>query len=163
MPIVLDLQVSEDPRDAVHRAVQCLAEGKIVCLPTETVYCLGASALHPEAVQALLASVPKNQTLGVCQTNLSLKSCDEALDYVCESSPLMTRLARHCWPGPVTLVASCGHPDSAVAALPEISRKTLTLSGNSVGLRVVKHPAVRSLLNYWEGPLMLRCLCDAAT
>jgi protein-tyrosine phosphatase len=94
------------------------------------------------------------------QANLAVKSCDEALDYLCDVSPLLTRLARHCWPGPVTLVASCAHPDSAVDALPLISRQCIMGEGKTIGLRVVKHLAVQSLLHYWEGPLVLLGLCD---
>ena len=47
-PVLIDLQKAEDPRDAVHRAVAALAEGKLVALPTETVYGVAASALLRE-------------------------------------------------------------------------------------------------------------------
>ena len=43
-PIVIDLRKADDSRDVVHRAVQTLAEGKLVVFPTETVYGVGASA-----------------------------------------------------------------------------------------------------------------------
>ncbi len=43
-PAVIDLRSAEDWRDVVHRAVQALAEGGVVALPTETVYGLAASA-----------------------------------------------------------------------------------------------------------------------
>ena len=52
--VILDLKSSEDPRDVVHQAVEALAAGKIIAIPTETVYGLAASALHPEAVQRLV-------------------------------------------------------------------------------------------------------------
>ncbi len=44
-PVVIDLRSADDSRDVVHRAVQALAEGKLVALPTETVYCVTASAV----------------------------------------------------------------------------------------------------------------------
>src|SRR5438045_2570199 len=49
-PERIDLRRADDPRDVVHRAVACLAQGGVVGLPTETAYGLAASALHPEAV-----------------------------------------------------------------------------------------------------------------
>ena len=45
-PVVINANTAEDQRDVVHRAVQALAEGKIVCFPTETVYGVAASALE---------------------------------------------------------------------------------------------------------------------
>ena len=53
MPNVVDLQRSEDPSDLVHRAVQVLAEGGIVGVPTDTVYAVVASGLSESAVERL--------------------------------------------------------------------------------------------------------------
>ena len=52
-PVVIDVRNAEDARDVIHRAVQALAEGRLVAFPTETVYGIGASACHPEAVERL--------------------------------------------------------------------------------------------------------------
>ena len=54
-PLVIDTTAADDPRDAVHRAVQALVEGKVVALPTETVYIAAASALSETAVERLTA------------------------------------------------------------------------------------------------------------
>ena len=35
-PVVVDVRAAEDLRDVVHRAVQAVAEGKLVVFPTET-------------------------------------------------------------------------------------------------------------------------------
>ena len=51
---VIDLRAAEDRRDVVHRAVQALAEGGLVALPTETVYGLAVSALNEAAIGRLL-------------------------------------------------------------------------------------------------------------
>ena len=53
-PPMIDVRGAEDPRGVVHRAVEALAEGNLVVLPTETVYGVGAPALAPEAVERLL-------------------------------------------------------------------------------------------------------------
>ena len=113
-PVVIDIRSAEDSRDVVHRAVQALAEGKLVALPTETVYGLAASALDEQAVARLLAT--KQRTAGKALT-LAIKSADDVLDFVPDLSPLGRRLARRCWPGPVTMVGEDCHPDSLLHQL----------------------------------------------
>ena len=53
-PVMIDVRGAEDRRDVVHRAVQALAEGRLVAFPTETVYGLAASALDSQAVGRLV-------------------------------------------------------------------------------------------------------------
>ena len=38
LPERIDLSQADDPRDVVHRAVACLAQGGIIGMATETVY-----------------------------------------------------------------------------------------------------------------------------
>src|ERR671912_549392 len=113
-PLVLDVTAAEDPRDAIHRAVQGVAEGKLVVLPTETVYCLAASGLNQEAVRRVVALRGNECEMPL----LAVKSADDALDYVPRMPPLAVRLARRCWPGPLTLRLQDEDPDSVVRRLP---------------------------------------------
>src|SRR5690348_15955085 len=101
MPEVLDWRSAADPRPIVHRAAQALAEGEVVAFPTDTVYALAASALIPEAVDKLgrCKTLPIDRPL-----TLVVRGAGEALDWAPGMSPLGRRLARRCWPGPVTLV-----------------------------------------------------------
>jgi protein-tyrosine phosphatase len=150
-PVVIDLRKAEDQRDVVHRAVEAIAEGKLVAFPTETVYGLAASALSEAAVQRLLDV--KGRQAGHPLT-LAIKSADEIDDFVPEISILAQRLARRCWPGPLTLVLSDDHPDSAVRQLPVSVRKAVAPEG-TVGLRVPAHAAILSVLRLSAGPLVL--------
>ena len=150
-PAVIDLRTAEDPRDVVHRAVQALAEGKLVAFPTETVYGLAASALNEEAVQRL-ADV-KGRRAGH-PFSLAIKSAEEALDYIPELSPLAQRLARRCWPGPLTLVLDDTHPESLLRQLPD-SVRDLVCPDGSIGLRVPAHDLALSVLRLTAGPLAL--------
>src|SRR5262245_28391308 len=50
MAQVVDWRSASQPREVLRGAAQALAEGRLVAFPTETVYGLAASALHPEAV-----------------------------------------------------------------------------------------------------------------
>ncbi len=150
-PVVLDLRSADDSRDMIHRAVQALAEGKIVAFPTETVYGLAASALGEAAVDRLLNS--KNRVAGR-PLALAVRSADEALDYVPALGPLGQRLARRCWPGPVTLVVEDHHTESLVGQLPASVQKAVAPQG-TLGLRVPAHQAILDVLRLLAGPIVL--------
>ncbi len=148
---VINLEYSDDPRDAIHRAVAALAQGKIVAVPTETVYGLAASALNEAAVARLFEIKGRSTTKGFA---LAVKSAEDALDYVPEMSPLARRLARRCWPGPVTLVLPDAHPDSVIGRLPQTVQQAVVQNG-SVGLRVPANDIALQILRLTVGPLVL--------
>jgi tRNA threonylcarbamoyl adenosine modification protein (Sua5/YciO/YrdC/YwlC family) len=150
-PVVIDLQNAEDWRDVVHCTVQTLAEGGVVALPTETVYGLAASALDEQAVGRLLAMKQRREAKPL---TLAIKSADEARDYAPDLCPLGRRLARRCWPGPVTLVVDDSHPDSLVRQLPPKVQQAVSPQ-QSIGLRVPGHPIVLDVLRMLAGPLVL--------
>lgn len=150
-PAVIDLQSTEDWRDVVHCTVQTLAEGGVVALPTETVYGLAASALDAGAVGRLLAMKERAETKPL---TLAIKSADEARDYAPDLCPLARRLARRCWPGPVTIVVDDSHPESLVRQLPPEVRQAVS-PGQLIGLRVPGHPMILDVLRMLAGPLTL--------
>jgi protein-tyrosine phosphatase len=149
--IVIDVRSADDMRDVVHRSVQALAEGRLVAFPTETVYGVAASALNDAAVGRLLECKgrPENQPL-----TLAIRSPEEALDYVPDLSPIGQRLARRCWPGPITIVAQNHHPDSLLLQLPPAARQAV-VPEKTVGLRVPAHQLILDVLNMMTGPLAL--------
>ncbi len=149
-PAVIDLRRAEDPRDAIHRAVATLAAGGLVAIPTETVYGIAASALSLEAVERLR----KVKHRDVRPLTLAIKSADDALDYVPSMSPLAVRLARRCWPGPLTMVLSDSHPDSVLSRLPE-KVQDLVLPNGKIGLRVPGNTSALQILRLSAGPLVL--------
>jgi protein-tyrosine phosphatase len=150
-PVVLDLRSADDSRDVIHRAVQALAEGKIVAFPTETVYGLAASALCESAVERLIQS--KHRQAGR-PLALAVRSADEALDYVPEMSNLGRRLARRCWPGPVTLVIEDHNAESLVRQLPPAVQEAVAPQA-TVGFRVPAHQAILDVLRLLAGPIVL--------
>lgn len=149
--LVLDLTTAEDPRDVVHRAVQALVEGKLVVFPTETVYVVAAHAFDERAVERLahLCRQPGSGPL-----TLALKSTDEALDYVPRIPRVGLRLARRCWPGPVTLQLDDAQADSLVQRLPPRVRQVVA-PGGVIRLRVPDHDLIASALRLLAGPLVI--------
>jgi protein-tyrosine phosphatase len=150
-PEVLDLRGTDDPRDAVHRVVERLAQGGLVALPTETVYALAASAMVPAAVDRLLQVKDRAEHKPFA---LAIKSAEEARDWVPEMSALGKRLARRCWPGPVTLVFNDTAVAGLVRQLPEPVRRRVCPSG-SLGLRVPAHAALLDCQRLLPWPVVL--------
>ncbi len=111
MTHVLDWKRAEDPRDVVHLAVQALAEGHLVGLPTDTLYNVAASCLHTATVPAIENLKKLNP---VARPTVALRSVEEAVDYCPAMSPVARRLAKCLWPGPLGLVLDGRHPDSLV-------------------------------------------------
>ena len=151
-PTLIDLHGTDDSRDVVHRAVQALAEGKVVVFPTETVYAMAASALDEKAVERLLTA--KRRKPGQIPLSLAIKGADDALDFVPRMNRLAQRLARRCWPGPVTIVCSDDHPESVLTQLPPRVRQAVVPSG-TVGLRVPGHPVLLDVMRMLAGPLVV--------
>ncbi len=148
---VIDLQKVEDPRDVVHRVVEYLCGGKLVALPTETVYGIAASALQPKAVQRLRELKARD---GDKPFALAIRSGDECKDYVPDMSPLALRLSRRVWPGPVTLVLPNQHQDSVVFQLdPEVQKAVNP--GDTIGIRVSPDELLEQVLSLTAGPLAL--------
>ena len=150
-PVVLDVRHADDTRDIVHRAVQALAESKIVALPTETYYMAAASALSEAAVARLKEL---NRAANGRPLTLAVKNADEALDYAPNLSPIGRRLARRCWPGPVTLVVENHHADSLVSQLAPSVQQALARDGG-FGMRAPAHALVTEVLRLLAGPIVL--------
>jgi protein-tyrosine phosphatase len=158
MPAVtIDLQKSDDMRDVVHRAVEALSAGKILALPTETVYELAVSALNPGAVERLSAF--KNRSPDQ-PFSVSVRGYEDSLDYIPDMSKLARRFAQRCWPGPVTLVLDGSHRDSVLNRLSPDVRRVVMLDG-TVGLRVPAHELTLQILRLCAGPVIVTSANEA--
>lgn len=89
------------PAGAVDAAVRALAGGDIVGLPTDTVYGVGADPFHTGASDRLFAlkGRPRNVVLPVLVADE-----EQAFALSCAVPAAARALARHFWPGPLTLV-----------------------------------------------------------
>ena len=163
MANVLDLQHADDPRDLVHRTVQALVEGHVVGMPTEATYVLAANALDEQAVARLgELTRPTDQRELSCRSVLSLRSVEAAGDYLCRKSPLVNRLSRRCWPGPLSLMVACDDESSATRRLPESVQRQIGGDTNTVCFRVVDHRFLSHLHRYLSAPLVLVEACRDA-
>ena len=156
-PIVIDLSSTDDRRDVVHQAVQTLAEGKLVVFPTETVYGVGAYARHAAGVESLYTAKGRSHQTPLA---LAIKSAEEILDYVANPGHLAERLARRCWPGPITLVVDVPEKndenlrEDLLSQLPPRVQQLVAPQG-TLGLRVPAHQTILDILGMLAGPIAL--------
>ncbi|MHB8528583.1 MAG: L-threonylcarbamoyladenylate synthase [Caulobacteraceae bacterium] len=126
---------------AIASALAALRAGRLIILPTETVYGLAADATDPAAVAAIFAAKgrPRFNPLIAHVADLAGARSIAALD------ARALALARAFWPGPLTIVA----PAVEAGAVCPLARAGL----ESVAVRVPAHPLARAVLEAFAGPL----------
>lgn len=126
---------------AIDRAVEHLIAGRLVAVPTETVYGLAADALNHVAVQHIFATKgrPAHNPL-ICHVS----SIDMAQRFV-DVTETAEKLMAHFWPGPLTLVLprrqAAGIADGVSAGL------------DTLAVRCPAHDAARELIGKLGRPL----------
>ena len=107
-------------RAAVSLAARLLRDGKLVVLPTETVYGIGANALDSEAVQRIFAAKGRPQDNPLIAHIAEMQQLDQLVSGL---PPGALKLAQTFWPGPLTMVLPRGKgvPDVVSAGLPTVA------------------------------------------
>jgi L-threonylcarbamoyladenylate synthase len=125
-------------QDSIQQAAQLLRKGRLVAVPTETVYGLGADATNPEAIKKIFAAKgrPADHPLIVHIPDASYLNA-WAVDI--PDSALI--LAERFWPGPLTLVLK-KQPDVPLE---------VTGGQETIALRVPNHPVALNLLKVFGG------------
>lgn len=119
-------------------AVAALGEGRIVALPTDTVYGLAARLDRPAALAAIFAAKGRPRDLAL---PVLVGHQDQITGLVEEWPPVAERLAAELWPGPLTLVVPAAEGIGGLLG-----------SGGTVGIRHPRHRLVQSLCAV-AGPL----------
>ena len=124
---------------ALHDAVAALLAGRVVGMPTDTLYGIAAHPQRREAVEELydLKGRSEDQAIGLLVTGI-----EQALT-VAEFDPVARRLAGHHWPGPLTLV---------LPRRPGLAGRVGDPVRDTVGVRAPAHPVALELLGH-TGPL----------
>jgi tRNA threonylcarbamoyl adenosine modification protein (Sua5/YciO/YrdC/YwlC family) len=101
---VADLYDCSDPDTraaGLDAAATAIADGKLVLLPTDTVYGVAADAFTPAAVTGLLAAKNRGRTMPV---PVLIGEASTLAGLVLDLPPVATQLAEAFWPGGLTLV-----------------------------------------------------------
>lgn len=126
--------------DDVQQAASLLRQGKLVALPTETVYGLAADATQEDAVQANYDAKgrPETKPLNVLVDGMAM------VETVCRDIPADAyQLAEAFWPGPLTMIL-WGN-----SALPSI----VPAGGGTQGVRCPNHPDTLAVIKALGRPL----------
>lgn len=152
-PERIDLSGEDDPRDVVHRAVACLANGGILGLPTDVGYALAACALRPLAIARLVREASADRTDHL-PMHLAIKSAAELADWVDDPPLVAGRLTRRTWPGPLAVAMNVRGTKGLLAHLPPGVRAAIT-PRDQLFLRCPDHPVLLDILQLQPGPLVL--------
>lgn len=135
-------KIEGTPRDeaALDAAAALLCAGKLVVIPTETVYGLAANALDPAAAAAIYTAKGRP-----CDNPLivHIASLDELPPLVKAVPDALYRLADRFWPGPMTVILEKSDlvPSATTGGL------------DTVAVRMPAHPAARALIRRAGVPL----------
>lgn len=160
MSPVFDCSSEGMRREGLAKAAEALREGRLVVLPTDTLYGIGADAFNREAVERLLAVKGRGRHMPPPVLVGDIRTIDglaiDVPDYV-------RRLVEAFWPGPLTVV---------LKAQPSLTWDLGDTNG-TVALRMPDHELALDLLRE-VGPMAVssanvtgwpaaRTMVDAAT
>ena len=101
MSLRFDLAVDAERETGLEEAARSIQRGRLVVLPTDTVYGVGCDAFNPQAVQRLLDAKGRGREM----PPPVLVSAKTTLEALAVGIPDWARaLVDELWPGPLTLV-----------------------------------------------------------
>src|SRR5215469_7979978 len=125
----------------ISRAASLLHDGALVAFPTETVYGLGGDGTSDRAVAAIFAAKDRPTFNPLIVHVADLTAAETLADFDTRARDL----ARHFWPGPLTLVLK----RSAACPISRLASAGL----ETVALRAPAHPLAQTLLRAAGRPL----------
>ncbi len=129
-----------DISEKILSAVKALQNGKVIIIPTETVYGLAADPFNEKAVRKIF-SLKKRAADVPLQVLIS--DISQVKKLARRIPAKARRLMKESWPGPLTIVFKKKNsvPDFVTAGL------------DTVGIRMPDHPVTLELIKAFGGPL----------
>jgi len=133
---VSDLQMEY----VLEYSTRLILSGKVIALPTDTYYGLGADPFNLAAVSEIFRIKRRSSERPI---PLLVASLDQAADLVSDPPQLFFTLAKKFWPGPLTLIAPASH---------QIPLK-ITANTGRVGIRWPRSPLAEAMITALDRPL----------
>ncbi len=127
------------PVEVVEQAVDCLLEGGIIAMPTDTVYGLAADATNEEAVRRLYALKGRAPNRAIA---IFIDSQRPLASLVRNLTPEIRAMLEAFWPGPLTVVMEKQGRGFAHLA-----------SGSTIGVRIPDHSVPLTLMQELRRPV----------
>ena len=138
---LIEIDVEQPDEEAVERAAAAIRRGEVIAIPTEALYTLVADPFNLRAVGQVFAAKGRES-----QRSLPLFVSDilMAEELAAEVNSRFYMLARHFWPGPLTLI------------VPASAKVPLKVTGNTgrLAVRQSKSKLANALLEYLDQPLI---------
>lgn len=141
MPAELLRINAQAPEPSILRyAAEFLARGRVLGVPTDTVYGLAADPFNLSAVEEIYRVKGRPETRAL---PILVNSIDQALLLAREVPENFLRLAHEFWPGALTLVVDAGH------------RMPFKVTANTgrVALRLPRSSVIATLIDEYGGPI----------
>lgn len=137
------IEINQDApaEKAISRAAQALRRGSIIAIPTDSLYAIVADPFNLQSVRRVFDAKGResDRSLPLVVSDLLM-----AEDLVKETTARFYLLARHFWPGPLTMI---------VPASPKVPLKVTGNTGR-LAIRQAKSPVLNALLNSLDQPLI---------
>jgi L-threonylcarbamoyladenylate synthase len=139
LSLIFDMAVAREA--GVAAATEALREGRLVGMPTETVYGLAADATNAAAVAGIFLAKGRPRFNPLIVHVAAFADAERLAEF----DPMAARLAEEFWPGPLTLVL----PRRQNTGLADLVSAGL----DTVAIRVPAHPVAAALLGAFGRPL----------
>ena len=126
---LIEIDIENPPAVAIDRAVKEIARGRIVGLPADGLYSLVADPFNLQAVVRVFAAKGREH---IRSLPLAIADTMMAEDLARDLSSRFYILARHYWPGPLTMI------------IPAAAKVPLKVTGNT-GRLAVRHAQSKTL------------------
>lgn len=131
----ISITPSEIDEDALFLATECLSSGGILIYPTDTIYAMGCSLKHPQAIEQMARI--KDIRVDKAVFSLIFHDFNEIADYTRPVNTAIYKLMKRCLPGPFTFILNA---NSTIGRVMNTRRKTVgvRIPDNAIILRLVE-------------------------
>ena len=136
---IINISKSENKEEIYSKLTTYYKEGKLVAIPTETVYGLSANAMDDEAVSKIYEAKGRPSDNPLIVHFYEMNQLDSIVDYNDEN---VKKLINNFWPGPMTLILNAKENNG-------VSRK-VTAGLNTLAVRMPSNITAREILKETE-------------
>jgi L-threonylcarbamoyladenylate synthase len=143
---LIEINPEAPPPEALERAAAAIRAGRVVAIPTDALYTLVADPFNLRAVSQVFVAKGReiHRSLPILVSDLLM-----ADELASELSKRFYLLARHFWPGPLTLIVPAS-PKVPLKVTGNTGRLALRQSRSKVAaalLEILNHPVVATSAN----------------
>jgi L-threonylcarbamoyladenylate synthase len=138
---LIEINQEQPAADAINRAADSIRRGAILAIPTDSLYAIVADPFNLQSVRRVFDAKGResDRSLPMVVSDLLM-----AEDLAKDVTARFYLLARHFWPGPLTMI------------VPASAKVPLKVTGNTgrLAMRQTKSPVLNALLNALDQPLI---------